>query len=69
MNTMNTLKERHMYSISQMYQIRTAMKQFMALPCNGYDLDTLERVLDELDEELNRLPYAADEADEGENRS
>jgi len=53
-----------MYSISQMYQIRAAMRQFMALPCNGYDLDTLERVLDELDEALNGLPDEADEADE-----
>jgi len=60
-----------MYSISQMYQIRTAMKQFMALPANGYDLDTLERVLDELDEALNLPlpPEAEDEVNEGEDRS
>jgi len=59
-----------MYSISQMYQIRTVMKQFMALPANGYDLNDLERILDELDEALN-LPLPAeaeDEADEGEDR-
>jgi len=53
-----------MYSISQMYSIRAAMKQFMALPANGYDLNDLERVLDELDEALNGLPDEADEADE-----
>jgi len=53
-----------MYSISQMYQIRAVMNCFMALPVNGYDLNDLERVLDELDEALNGLPDEADEADE-----
>jgi len=53
-----------------MYQIRTVMKQFMALPANGYDLNDLERILDELDEALNLPlpPEAEDEADEGEDR-
>jgi len=56
-----------MYSINQMYQIRTTMRRLMSRSPNGYDLNDIEVVLDYLDEALNLpLPDEADEADKGE---
>jgi len=56
-----------MYSISQMYQIRAAMRRSMVLSPNGYTPNDIEVVLDYLDEALNLpLPDEADEADKGE---